>query len=151
MYVSKSEPERLKYAMHDTLQNMPPDASQRKRLSMIGATVLTHRQVSLQEAVYRLGGFPLIRSTRTTITVILKTGAKSLNPPKNWNNSQILPPKSLSLVSLNTIRTGRMEMNGMQCPLPHLLPITMSLGKTLHYLSSRHLKNGSESVKNQLA
>ena len=27
MYVSKSEPERLKYALHDTLQNIPPDAS----------------------------------------------------------------------------------------------------------------------------
>lgn len=44
MYVSKSEPERLKYALHDTLQNIPPDASQCKRLSMIGTTVLTYRQ-----------------------------------------------------------------------------------------------------------
>ncbi|ORU93952.1 MAG: hypothetical protein A6F71_09080 [Cycloclasticus sp. symbiont of Poecilosclerida sp. M] len=41
MYVSKSEPDRLKHALHDTLQNIPPNASQRKRLSMIGATVLT--------------------------------------------------------------------------------------------------------------
>lgn len=27
MYVFKSEPERLKYAMHETLQNIPPDTS----------------------------------------------------------------------------------------------------------------------------
>ena len=27
MYVPKSEPERLKYAMHETLQNIPPDTS----------------------------------------------------------------------------------------------------------------------------
>ena len=85
MYVSKSEPERLKYAMHGTLQNVPPDASQRKRLSMIGATVLTHRQISLQEAVYRLGGFPLVRSSRTTVSV---------NSRYPQNRSKILKPRS---------------------------------------------------------
>ena len=41
MYVSKAEPERLKYALHDTLQNIPQDASQRKHLPLIGATVIT--------------------------------------------------------------------------------------------------------------
>jgi len=41
MYVSKAEPERLKYALHETLQQIPQGASQRKRLSLIGATVLT--------------------------------------------------------------------------------------------------------------
>ena len=60
MYVSKSEPERLKYALHDTLQSIPPNSLPRKSLSMIGATVLTHRQISWQEAVYCLGGFPLV-------------------------------------------------------------------------------------------
>ena len=85
MYVSKSEPERLKHALHDTLQNIPPNASQRKRLSMIGATVLTHRQVSAQEAIYRLGGFPLIRSTRTAISV-------NSRYPKN--RSRILKPRT---------------------------------------------------------
>lgn len=84
MYVSKSEPERLKHAMHETLQNIPPNASQRKRLSMIGATVLTHRQVSLQEVVYRLGGFSLVRSTRTTVTV---------NSRYPQNRSKLLKPK----------------------------------------------------------
>ena len=84
MYVSKSEPERLKHALHDTLQNIPPNASQRKRLSMIGATVLTHRQVSAQEAIYRLGGFPLIRSTRTAVSV-------NSRYPKN--RSKILKPR----------------------------------------------------------
>ncbi len=85
MYVSKSEPERLKYALHDTMEKIPPDASQRKRLSMIGATVLTHRQVSSQEAVYRLGGFPLVRSTRTTVSV---------NSRYPNNRSKILKPRS---------------------------------------------------------
>ena len=54
MYVSKLEPERLKYALHETLQQISPDVSQRKRLSTIGATVLTHRQISL----YTRGSVP---------------------------------------------------------------------------------------------
>ena len=85
MYVSKSEPERLKNALHETLQNIPAVATQRKRLSMIGATVLTHRQISLQEVVYRLGGFPLVRSTPTTISV---------NSRYPQNRSKMLKPKS---------------------------------------------------------
>ena len=69
MYVSKAEPERLKNALSETIQNISNDASQRKRLSMIGATVLTHRQISSQEAIYRLGGFKLVRSTRSTVSL----------------------------------------------------------------------------------
>ena len=69
MYVSKAEPERLKNALSETIQNIPNDASQRKRLSMIGATVLTHRQISSQEAIYHLGGFKLVRSTRSTVSL----------------------------------------------------------------------------------
>ena len=68
MYVSKAEPERLKNVLSETIQNIPNDASQRKRLSMIGATVLTHRQISNQEAIYCLGGFKLVRSTRSTVS-----------------------------------------------------------------------------------
>ena len=51
----------------------------------IGATVLTHRQISLQEVVYRLGGFPLVRSTRTTISV---------NSRYPQNRTKMLKPKS---------------------------------------------------------
>ena len=84
--VSKSEPERLKNALHKTLQSIPADATQRKRLSMIGATVLTHRQISAcRKVVYRLGGFPLVRSTRTTISV---------NSRYPQNRSKVLKPKS---------------------------------------------------------
>jgi len=73
MYVSKAEPERLKYALHETLQQIPQGASQRKRLSLIGATVLTHRQIGTQEAVYRLGGYRLVRSTRSTVSINCRT------------------------------------------------------------------------------
>ena len=69
MYVSKAEPERLKNALSETIQNIPNDASQRKCLSMIGATVLTHRQISSQEAIYHLGGFKLVRSTRSIVSL----------------------------------------------------------------------------------
>ena len=41
MYVSKAEPEQLKNALSETIQNIPNDASQCKRLSIISATVLT--------------------------------------------------------------------------------------------------------------
>jgi len=43
----------------DTMQNIQPNASQRKRLSMIGTTVITHRQVR----------FTLVRFTKTTVSV----------------------------------------------------------------------------------
>ena len=103
MYVSKSEPERLKYALHDTIQNIPSDASQRKRLSMIGATVLTHRQVSLQEVVYRLGGFPLVRSTRTTITVNSRYPQNRSRILKPQNEVQQLPDTSTQIFEAGII------------------------------------------------
>ena len=52
-----------------TIRNHTNDASQRKRLSMIGATVLTQRQISSQKAIYHLGGFKLVRSTRSTVSL----------------------------------------------------------------------------------
>ena len=69
MYVSKAEPERLKEALHKVTEKIPHKTSLRKRSSMIRRTVLTYRQISFQETVYRLGGFPFIRSSRGTVTV----------------------------------------------------------------------------------
>ena len=154
MYVSKSEPERLKYALHDTLQKIPPNASQRKRLSMIGATVLTHRQVSLQEAVYRLGGFPLVRSTRTTISV---------NSRYPQNRSKILKPQSqvaqLPNTSTHIFEPGTIEYyqdrpDGTEwddMPLATFATkYTVTGTETSGQSKLKHLTNGCTRGKNQL-
>lgn len=103
MYVSKCEPERLKYALHETLQNMPPNASPRKYRSLIGATVLTHRQIGLQEAVYRLGGFPFVRSTRTTITVNTRYPQNRSKTLKPRSEVEQLPDTSTEIFEAGTI------------------------------------------------
>lgn len=111
MYVSKAEPERLKYALHETLQNMPPNASQRKRLSLIGATVLTHRQVSIQEAMYRLGGFPLVRSTRSTVSVstgLPQNRSRILKPQSEISQLPMAQQTYFNLVQLITTKTDLM-------------------------------------------
>ena len=51
-YMCKSESEEVRKAIRDTLESLPPQASTRKRLSKIGNTMLTHHELSPQEAAY---------------------------------------------------------------------------------------------------
>ena len=53
-YTCKSESEEVRKAIQDTSESLPPQASTRKRLSKIGNTMLTHCELSAQEAAYRL-------------------------------------------------------------------------------------------------
>ena len=49
------------------MESLPPQASTRKRLSKIGNTMLTHRELSAQEAAYRLYHLPLKENSRKVV------------------------------------------------------------------------------------
>ena len=66
-YMCKSESEEVRKAIRDALESLPPQASTRKRLSKIGNTMLTHRELSAQEAAYRLCHLPLKENSRKVV------------------------------------------------------------------------------------
>ena len=96
MYVSKSEPQGLKEVLSKIVADIPPNSSVQKRLAKIGNTVLSHRLLSSQEAVYRLCSLPLVKSSRQTVWINSKIPSK---------RSRLLRPKkeieSLSSSSTN--------------------------------------------------
>ena len=55
------------------LSELPEGASQQRRLSKIGNTMLTHRLLSAQEAAFRLCHLPLKGASRTTQYVSTET------------------------------------------------------------------------------
>ena len=66
-YMCKSESEEVRKAIRDALESLPPQASTRKHLSKIGNTMLTHRELSAQEAAYRLCHLPLKENSRKVV------------------------------------------------------------------------------------
>jgi len=48
----KSESEEVRKVIQGVLESLPSQASTRKRLSKVGNTMLTHRELSAQEAAY---------------------------------------------------------------------------------------------------
>ena len=68
-YMCKGESEEAKKAISDSLQSLAPNASLQKRLSKLGNTMLLHRQLSGQEAAYRLCHLPLKDSSRKVVFV----------------------------------------------------------------------------------
>ena len=68
-YMCKGESEEVKKVIRDALNTLPANASIRKKLSQVGNTMLSHRELSAQEAAYRLGNLPLKDSTRKVVFV----------------------------------------------------------------------------------
>jgi len=68
-YLCKPETKDLLSKIKLKLDTLESHASERKKLRVIGHTLLTHRQVSQQEAVYRLCSLPLKGSSRQTVFV----------------------------------------------------------------------------------
>ena len=66
-YMCKSGSEEVRKAIRDASESLPPQASTRKRLSKIGNTMLTHRELSAQEAAYRLCHLPLKENSRKVV------------------------------------------------------------------------------------
>ena len=53
-YMCKSVSEEVRKAIRDAMESLPPRATARKRLSKVGNTMLTHHELSAQEAAYGL-------------------------------------------------------------------------------------------------
>ena len=68
-YICKTESEEVQKAIRDALESLPPQASTRKRLSKVGNTMLTHRELSAQEAAYRLCYLPLKENSRKVVFI----------------------------------------------------------------------------------
>lgn len=62
-YVCKAEPARLRKAVNDIINQLNTDCgfSKRKQLSKLGTAILSSRELSAQEAAFRLTGLPLTR------------------------------------------------------------------------------------------
>jgi len=68
-YICKDESQVLKQAIAEQLANLPANATARDRLRKIGNTLLSHRQLSQQEAAFLLAGLHLKGSSRATVFV----------------------------------------------------------------------------------
>ena len=68
-YMCKDEPQELKQLISRKLDELPDGCNQRQRLLKIGNTLISHRILSAQEAVYRTTGLHLRGSTRSSILV----------------------------------------------------------------------------------
>ena len=67
-YICKDESQALK-VIADNLARLPEEASVRSCLSKIGNTLLSHRQLSQQEAAFLMTGLHLKCSSRATVFV----------------------------------------------------------------------------------
>ena len=71
-YICKSEPDELRNALGQLIHSLfknNPNLTKTQRLLKIGYCVLRHRQVSAQEAAYRLGNMKLIHCSRSTVYI----------------------------------------------------------------------------------
>ena len=68
-YMCKDKPQELKQLISRKLDELPDGCNQRQRLLKIGNTLISHRILSAQEAVYRTTGLHLRGSTRSSIFV----------------------------------------------------------------------------------
>ena len=68
-YICKDASQALKKVIADNLARLPEDASVRSRLNKIGNTLLSHRQLSQQEAAFLMTGLHLKGSSRATVFV----------------------------------------------------------------------------------
>ena len=77
-YVCKAEPARLRKAVNDIINQLKTDCgfSKRKQLSKLGTAILSSRELSAQEAAFRLTGLPLTDSSRATVYVNARTPNK---------------------------------------------------------------------------
>ena len=68
-YMCKDEPKELRQLISRNLEKLPRNCTQKSRLLKIGNTLISHRILSAQEAVYRTTGLHLRGSSRGTIFV----------------------------------------------------------------------------------
>lgn len=68
-YICKPECDEVNQSVREAVSNLPSDASTKKHLCTIGNVFLTHRQLSAQEAAFKMCGLPLRGSSKQTVYV----------------------------------------------------------------------------------
>ena len=68
-YICKDESQALKQVIAERLASLQQDATVKQRLRKIGNTLLSHRQLSQQEAAFLVAGLHLKGSSRATVFV----------------------------------------------------------------------------------
>ena len=68
-YICKDESQALKQVIAEQLASLQQDATVKQRLRKIGNTLLSHRQLSQQEAAFLVAGLHLKGSSRVTVFV----------------------------------------------------------------------------------
>lgn len=66
-YICKEETDSLGNSIHRALDKLPDDASFRQQLAAVGNVFLTNRQLSAQEAAYKMCGLPLRCTSRQIV------------------------------------------------------------------------------------
>lgn len=105
-YVCKAEPQILKNALSNVLQEISDNAesvSLRTKMFRIGMCVLKHRTLSAQEAAYRIGGLQLIWSSRQTINLHAFPPHKQYRKLKPKEELQSLHPNDENIFEKNII------------------------------------------------
>ena len=68
-YICKDESQALKQVIAEQLASLQQDATVKQQLRKIGNTLLSHRQLSQQEAAFLVAGLYLKGSSRATVFV----------------------------------------------------------------------------------
>ena len=120
-YMCKSESEEIRKAIRDALESLPPRATARKRLSKVGNTMLTHRELSAQEAAYRLCHLPLKENSRKVVLV---------NTTKPEKRTRLLKCKAellqLEVDSTDIFVPGIFDRYASQLDSQHLANMTLA-------------------------
>ena len=90
-YICKREADNLRSALSDIERRIPRDATFHSKFMTIGNTFFTHRQLSAQEAAYKMCSLPLRGSTSTVIYLDIK--------PEMKRNRLLLPSSTLRNLS----------------------------------------------------
>lgn len=103
-YVCKAEPMRLRQSIQDILcQIKQGNFTFRQQLSKIGSKFLSQRELSAQEAAFRITGLPLVYSSRTTITLNCRPPDKRFKVLKSKKELSELPPDTPDIFVNNIV------------------------------------------------
>ena len=103
-YLCKAEPDDLKQAMCELIENMKEEnLTQRTRLLKIGCCLLKNRKLSAQEAAYRLGRLKLVHSSSAVLFLNTKPSSQCYRVLKNKEERDQLPGDSEEIFIPNII------------------------------------------------
>jgi hypothetical protein len=120
-YICKEETRELMSLIDERLSELPEGASQRRRLSKIGNTMLTHRLLSAQEAAFRLCHLPLKGASRTTQYVSTERRSRRMRILRPRHQLQMLADGDT-----NVFQTGVYERYAARPNTEHFAGMTLA-------------------------